>query len=88
MSAGVVTPNTAITFSPSVTTSQAIGASTYAYVDIIINPCTISSNSDMSKLKVTLSFAGILSHSTGLVTSGTFVAGTRYVYNLTVLLSL
>lgn len=88
LSTGAITPNTTITFSPSATTSQAIGISTYAYVDIIINPCTISSNADMSKLKVTLSFAGILSHSTGLVTSGTFVAGTRYVYNLTVLLSL
>lgn len=88
LSTGIATPNTAVTFSPSVTTNQAVGISTYAYVDIIINPCTISSNADMSKLKVTLSFLGILSHSTGLVTSGTFTSGTRYVYNLTVLLSL
>lgn len=88
LSTGVVTPNTTTTFSPSVTTSQTVGINTYAYVDIIINPCTISSNADMSKLKVTLSFSGLLSHSTGLVTSGTFVSGTRYVYNLTVLLSL
>ena len=88
LSTGIATPNTATTFSPSITTNQTVGINTYAYVDIIINPCTISSNADMSKLKVTLSFAGILSHSTGLVTSGTFVSGTRYVYNLTVLLSL
>lgn len=88
LSTSTVTPSTTSTFSPYVVTSQNVGPLTYAYVDVIINPCTISSNGDMSKLKVTLSFAGLLDHSTNLTASKTFVSGTRYIYNLTVVLSL
>lgn len=87
LSTGVVTPNTTST-TINVTTSQVVNFGSYAYVDVIINPTIIANNSDMSKLKVTLYFAGLLSHSTSLVTSGTFVGGTRYVYNLSVVLSL
>jgi len=86
LSTATVTPNTGSTFSPSVTVNQTIGINTYAYVDIIINPCSLTNNSSMSELKVTLTF-GLLSHYTGLITSGSFVGGRRYNYNLTVTLS-
>lgn len=88
LTTGTVTPNTVTTFAPYVSTSQGIGPTTYANVDVIINPCTISSNIGGSNLNVTLSFSGLLDHSTSLISSGTFVAGTRYVYTLSVVLSL
>lgn len=93
LSTSTLTPNTSVAFAPYVTTNQPVGMNTYAYVDIIINPCSITSNAGSTQLNVTLSFAGLLSHSTNLnITSGanskTFVGGTRYIYNLNVLLSL
>lgn len=94
LTTSTLTPNTSSTFSPYVITNQFINSSSSsAYVDIIINPCTINNNSSSNQLKVTLDFKGLLSHSTNLdITSGssskTFVGGTRYIYNLSVLLSL
>ena len=89
LSTGILTPNTSNTFTATVNTSQSVSSSAIANVDVIINPCVITGNSALlaSQLKVTLTFSGLgLVHSTNLITSGTFVKGTRYVYNLTVAL--
>ncbi len=90
LSSSVLTPNTSTTFSPYKTIGQTVGPSTYAYVDIIINPCVLTSNSGSSQLKVTLEFNGLLgTHTTNLnLSSFTFAQGTRYIYNLTVTLSI
>lgn len=87
LATGTLTPNTASTFTATVNTSKPVSNTLVANVDVIINPCRIVSNSTLlpTELKVTLTF-GLLSHATHLVTSGTFVAGTRYVYNLNVAL--
>lgn len=86
---GTLTPSTTSTFTITVNTSKSVSSSDVANVDVIINPCTITSNSALfpTKLKVTLTFSGLgLIHSTNLITNGTFVKGTRYIYNLTVAL--
>lgn len=87
LATGTLTPNTASTFTATVNTSKPVSNTLVANVDVIINPCRIVNNSTLlpTELKVTLTF-GLLSHSTYLVTSGTFAAGTRYVYNLNVAL--
>lgn len=86
---GTLTPSTTSTFTIIVNTSKSVSSSEIANVDVIINPCTITSNSALlpTKLKVTLTFSGLgLIHSTNLVSNGTFAKGTRYIYNLTVAL--
>lgn len=86
LATATLTPNTSSVFSPFSTTSQLITYTTTAYVDIIINPCVITSSNQLS---VTLSF-GLTDHSANLVsnTPFTFVKGTRYIYNLNVALPL
>lgn len=90
LSTSTLTPNTSIAFTPSVTTNQAITTSQMGYVDIIVNPFTLTTNTG-SLLTVSLTFnlLGIplpVVHTTALVSTGNFVAGTRYIYTLTVTL--
>lgn len=83
-----LTPNTALNFTPSVTTNQAVTTSQLGYVDIIVNPFTLATTNNGNLLLVTLTFGTIvpLVHTTRLVATGNFVAGTRYTYTLTVAL--
>lgn len=88
LTTGTLTPNTSNTFTATVNTNQAVSNSATANVNVIINPCIITNNTALTnQLKVTLTFSGLgLTHSTNLISSGTFAKGTRYIYNLTVAL--
>lgn len=59
LSTGTLTPSTTQTFSPFVSTSQPINTATSARVDIIINPCNITTTNPIDQLNVTLYFEGI-----------------------------
>ncbi len=88
LATSTLTPNTAVAFAPSVTTNQAVTTSQLGYVDIIVNPFTLANNVG-SQLTVSLTFTLLglpVVHTTSLVSTGTFVAGTRYKYVLTVTL--
>lgn len=86
----VTVPNVNSTFTPFVTVNKSISLITPIYVDILINPCTFTANSNSAKFKVTVEMDALLggTHSTSLETTATFVGGYRYNYNLQVLLSL
>lgn len=88
LSNSVLTPNTTTTFTPSVSTNQAVTTSQLGYVDIIVNPFTLATTNTGNLLLVTLTFGTVipLIHTTRLVATGNFVAGTRYTYILTVTL--
>lgn len=90
LSSSTLIPNTAATFTPSVTTNQAITTTQLGYVDIIVNPFTLTNNTgNLLTLSLTFNLLGIplpVVHTTSLVTTGNFVAGTRYTYVLTVTL--
>lgn len=83
-------PATSPTFSPYTTTNQTVGPLLPAYIDIIINPCTIGSNTLGGDLKVTLEFDGLLgsllNKSAPLFSNKTLVGGTRYTYELSAIL--
>lgn len=88
LSNSALTPNTSVNFTPSVTTNQAVTTTQLGYVDIIVNPFTLATTNTGNLLLVTLTFGTIvpLIHTTRLVATGNFVAGTRYTYTLTVAL--
>lgn len=86
----IAVPNVNSSFSPFVTVNKTISLDSPIYVDILINPCTFTANSNSSKFKVIIEMDALLggTHATSLETAATFVGGYRYNYNLQVLLSL